>query len=292
MWAIYALLSAFFAATADPVAKKALSRGSDEYLVGTFTLLLSTPFLFFAYLSARPAAPLNASLIKTLVAVLPFEVLACILYYKALKTTDISLSVPFLALTPVFTILTAFFLLGERIRPLGIAGILFITIGVYTLNIKEAKYSLLHPVRAIFRNKGSYLMAAVALLFSITTALSKKAMLCSTPMAIPFIYNLSVSSVLAPILFYRVGRGYSAMRKDYGLFALYLALGFLLALACLFYFKAVSMANVPYVISIKRLSLLMSVGYGWLFFKERDIHIRFFSTCCMLVGMALILVCH
>ncbi|MCX5686601.1 MAG: DMT family transporter [Candidatus Omnitrophica bacterium] len=290
MWVLYALLSAFFAASTDPIAKRILSKTGDEYLVGWFSILLSTPFLGIYFFSNK-IAPVSPELIRIIILyVLPFEFFTAFLYYRALKLTDISLSVPFLALTPVFVVFTGLLFLGERIRPVGIAGIILITIGVYSINIKEARTSLAHPIKAIFANKGSRLMVLVAAIFSVTAVLSKKVMLLSSPQSIPFIYNLSIGLALTPLVAYRIRKGASAVSKDRGIILSYIAMGFLAAFSSIFYFKSISMASVAYAISIKRMSLLMSVGYGWLFFRERDIRIRFVSTLCMVLGVALILI--
>ena len=289
MWAIYALLSAFFAATGDPIAKKALGRSVDEYTIGWLTLLISTPFLAAVYFSHR-VEPLNYGLLWTLASVVPFEFAAAILYFKALKLTDISLSVPFLAITPIFVAITAFFMLGERLPPAGVFGIILITIGAYSLNIDKAKYGLFHPIKAIFTNKGSLYVVIVALIYGLTSTLSKKAMLYSSPASIPFIYNLSISLFMTPFVLYRLKTGSSKIILDRQSIIYYISLGLLVALSSIFYFKSVSLVSVAYTISIKRLSLLMSVGYGWLFFRERDIHIRIFSTFCMFLGTVLIVI--
>jgi len=289
MWAVYAFLSAFFTATIDPIAKRAL-KNTDEYLVGWMLLSASTFFLAFYCLSHK-MPPFSPRLLMTLLAVIPFEILATVLYYRALRLTDISLSVPFLALTPVFVILTALLILGERSGIAGMAGILLIATGVYSLNIKEAKYGWTSPIRAIFMNKGSLYMVLVALIFGLTSTISKKVMLLSSPESAPFIYNLSITIAMAPIVVYRLRNGLSVLNQDRRVVFSYAALGLLSALSSVFYFKAIAFANVAYVISIKRLSLLMSVGYGWLFFKERDIRIRLLGTFCMFLGVALILIC-
>lgn len=289
MWAIYAFLSAFFVAATDPIAKKTLSTHGDEYLVSWLMLFLSTPFLAIYYFSHR-IAPFNSDLVKTLLTVIPLEILATILYYKALKLTDISLSVPFLALTPVFVILTAYLLLGEHIPIRGIFGIALITFGAYSLNLKEVRYGFISPIKAILSNRGSIYMVLVALIFSVTSAVAKKAMLCSSPESIPFIYNLSISFAMVPLVLYRLSKGYSMITKDPKTILSYLVLGLLAALSSICFFKSVSTANVAYAISIKRLSLLMSVGYGWIFFREREIRIRLTSTFCMFLGAILIII--
>lgn len=289
MWVLYALLSAIFIATTDPIAKKVLTKTGDEYVVGWSCLLLSVPFLAIYYFSNR-IAPVSPELIRIMVFyVLPFEVFAAFLYYRALKLTDISLSVPFLALTPIFVLLTGFLILGERVSLIGIAGIALIAIGVYSINIKAAKDGLLGPVKAILANKGSLYMALVSVIFSVTAVLSKKVMLLSSPQSAPLIYNLSISLALAPIVIYRLKKGTSVVGKGRAIILSYVALGLLSALSSICFFKAMSMTSAVYAVSIKRLSLLMSVGYGWLFFRERDVRIRLASTLCMVLGVAIIL---
>jgi uncharacterized membrane protein len=288
MWVIYALLSAFFVATTDPIAKRSLlSKRCDEYLVGYFAVFFSVPFLYAYAISGSPIE-LNSGLVKSLAVAMPLEVLATVLYYKALKATDISLSVPFIALTPVFIIITGFFMLGERVSPYGILGILLITAGVYSINIKEAKYGFIYPLKAVFFNRGSFYMVIVAFIYSLTSVLCKKVMIYSDLTSAPFLYNFSIVIAMAPLMAYRLFKGHSRLKVDSNLVS-YIAMGALSALSSLCFFKAFTMTSVAYVISIKRLSLLMSIGYGWFFFRERDIHIRFLSTFCMLVGVVLIL---
>ena len=288
MWALYALLSAFFAATLDPLAKTAL-KTSDEYLIGWFTLFISSLFLAFPFF-ACPGFTVHQGLIKALLMAMPFEVFAAVFYYRALKLTDISLAAPFLALTPLFTILIAYLMIGERIRSVGALGIVLISMGVYSINIKEAKYGIFHPLKAIFSNKGTLYMAIVAVVFSFTAVISKKAMLYASPQTIPFIYNLSITLVMSPLIFYRLKTGRSVLRKDRKTALSFLALGFTAALSAIFYFKSIALTDVAYAISLKRLSLLLSVGYGFLLFKERDIHVRLISTACMVLGAALIFI--
>jgi len=286
MWAFYALLSAFFAASIDPVAKIAL-RKSDAYIVGWFGLLFSIPFLAISFFTSKIPV-LTPELFRIMAIAMPFEILAVIFYYKALRTSDISITVPFLALTPIFSAFFAYILMGEILSRQGMVGVCLISIGVYSLNIKEAKYSLLHPLKAIFTNKGSLYMAFVGFLYGVGAVFSKMAMLQMTPETIAFVYMSAVAVCLTPIVLYRMRMGLSKIEKGRDAYLRFALIGILFALACSTYFKSVSMTNIAYTISIKRLSLLMSVGYGWFIFKERDIRIRFLSTLCMCIGIFLI----
>jgi hypothetical protein len=44
------------------------------------------------------------------------------------------------------------------------------------------------------------------------------------------------------------------------------------------------------MISVKRLSVLIGLGYGWLIFREKDIPVRLVGTVLMVAGAALITV--
>lgn len=287
MWAFYALVSAFFAASIDPIAKFALKK-SDEYLVGWFGLLFSVPFLAILFFSNKLPA-FDPALIGLILAAMPFEIIAAILYYKALKASDISITVPFLALTPIFAAFLAFIMMGEALSAQGIFGVCLISIGVYSLNIKEVKRGLIHPIKAIFANRGSVYMALVGLIFGVTATISKMIMLKMSPETVPFVYVFSIVISMSPVIIYRVSKGVSVIDRSGSTYVWYALMGAAIALANFTYFKSIATANLAYTISLKRLSLLMSVGYGWLIFKERDVHIRFLSTLCMCGGIILIL---
>jgi uncharacterized membrane protein len=52
--------------------------------------------------------------------------------------------------------------------------------------------------------------------------------------------------------------------------------------------QAVSLTLVAYVISIKRTSVLMSVGFGHFIFKEKGIQERSLGAAIMILGVAII----
>ena len=71
---------------------------------------------------------------------------------------------------------------------------------------------------------------------------------------------------------------------------LFLLIGASQALMALCHFKAVSMILVAYMISVKRLSLLLSVVFGNLFFHEEHLKARLFGSSLMVAGVVLILI--
>ncbi|MFQ5586735.1 MAG: EamA family transporter, partial [Thermodesulfobacteriota bacterium] len=173
LWISLALLSAFSLSTADALSKRALS-DTNEYAIAWVREGYSLPFLAAAFLFV-PIPHLDGTFWITLLVLLPLEIGAILLYVKAIQASPLSLTIPFMAFSPVFIILTAFIVLGELPDSSGLTGILCVTGGAYLLNVRTASEGLLGPIRAIGKERGSLLMILVALIYSITSTLGKVA---------------------------------------------------------------------------------------------------------------------
>jgi uncharacterized membrane protein len=215
----------------------------------------------------------------------PLEVAAGLLYLEALRVSPLSLTVPFLSWTPVFTALTSLVLLGEVPGRAGTAGILLVASGSFLLTWDRER----GPgggLGALRREKGILLMALVALIFSFTSTLGKLGVTLSSPTFFGFAYTLTVA--LAFTLGLAVTRGRAALRALRPRPGL-LLVGAAAALMILFHFAAIERTQVAYMISVKRSSLLFSVVLGRLIFKEKKTGQRFLGAAVMSAGMLLLL---
>ncbi|MDI6800441.1 MAG: DMT family transporter [Thermodesulfovibrionales bacterium] len=289
IWILFALVSAFTLATSDAFTKKALLI-HNEYLIAWLRLLLSLPILFVSLLFI-PIPPLDKDFFTAFFIALPLEVAATILYIKALRISPLSLTLPFLSLTPVFLIVVPYVLLGERISIFGGIGVFLIAAGGYTLNIKEFKKGIFEPFMAIKREKGSVYMIIVALIFSFTSSLGKMAIEHSSPVFFGAAYIAVLVFFLTPIALYK-GRDELRPVLKNGAIKSAVIPGILQSAMIISHMIAMSLANVAYMISVKRLSLLIGVFYGYLFFKESGIKERMLGTVLMLAGFMLIVLYH
>jgi drug/metabolite transporter (DMT)-like permease len=285
-WFPITLFCAFSLATSDALTKKALVARHNEYLVAWFRLLLMLPLLV-VLLVALPWPPVGPGFLPAIMTALPLELLALILYFKALKLSPLGLTVPFLALTPVFLLVIPHLLLGERISLAGGIGVLLIAAGSYALNLHRLNDGLLAPLRAIGRERGSLCMIGVAVLYSFTATLGKKAIAGSSPLFFAGLYPLLLFLGLTPIALWK-GRhelrqlGVTEIVRATALPALF-SLGETIAGV-----TALSLTNVAYMIAVKRLSLLMGVLYGWFLFGEEGLRERLIGGGLMVAGVALI----
>jgi uncharacterized membrane protein len=192
---------------------------------------------------------------------------------------------PFLALTPVFLIVMSYLILGEKVSFTGGMGIFLMAVGSYTLNIHKIRQTVFEPVKAIFKEKGSIFMVAVAFIFSITSSLGKVAIEHSSPIFFGSFYFILVTILFTPIALHKNRNSISFTRKDILPLS---SIGVTYSMMIIFHMIAMSMANVAYMISIKRTSLLFSIFYGYLLFKEEKIAEKTLGGIIMFAGFVLI----
>jgi drug/metabolite transporter (DMT)-like permease len=284
-WVLWALLSALMGATSDALTKKALLT-HNEYLIAWLRLACALPFLLLL-LAFVPIPPVDGWFFAAALMALPVEVVALILYTKALKVSPLSLTVPFLSLTPVFLIVVPYLILGERVSATGGIGVVLIAAGGYVLNIGEAKQGFLGPIRAIGKEKGSFLMIIVALLYSVTSTLGKMAIEHSSPVFFGIVYFTALTVVLSPIALSMNRGGLGKIPYGSALRASSLP-GLCYSVLVIAHVVALNLTKVAYMISVKRLGLLMGVVYGYILFRESHMKERFAGALLMVVGAVLI----
>jgi len=282
-WLFLAVLAAFSLATADALTKKHFSRLS-AYEMGITRLTYTLPWLVIA-LFFIPWPCLDRTFFLAFGAALPLEVLAFLCYMRAIKISPLSLTLPFLAFTPVFIILTGRLILGETVTGLGIAGILCIVAGAYSLNLSQARTGVLEPFRAIFREPGSVLMLLVSFIYSITSTLGKLAVLHSNP----YFFGVSYYMLLALLMLSFLSLAKNARAENLlknpraGLMV-----GAFMAIMVISHMLAISLVEAAYMIAVKRTSLLFGVLYGAWLFREAKITERLAGALIMMAGVLII----
>lgn len=284
-WVLLALFSAFMLATSDALTKKALDK-TNEYLVAWFRLVFALLPLGIALLF-EPLPELGPGFWAAFLIALPVELVTIVLYVKALKISPLSLSLPFLALTPVFLIGVSFFVLGEKVTAQGAAGILMIAAGGYALNLSGFRNGFLGPVRAILREKGSLLMIGVAFLYSITSSMGKKAIGHSSPVFFGASYFIALAVCFAPLAYMR-GRGDLRSFLRAGRYRQTVVPGIFYGIMVLSHMTAMNLTKVAYMVSVKRTSLLMGVLYGFFLFGEGNVRQRLLGAALMFSGFVLV----
>ncbi len=285
LWVVLSLICAFSLATSDALTKKAL-KDKNEYLVAWFRLFFSLPFLVLIWFFI-PTPLIDEGFYRAFLTALPIEIITVVLYIKALKLSPLSLTLPFLSLTPLFLIFVSYFIVGEKVSLWGGIGILLIVSGSYLLNIKEAKKGLFKPFRIILKEKGSVLMIFVALLYSFTSSLGKVAIEHSSALFFAATYFTTLTLVFTPIALWK-GRNDIKEFVHNRHYKHIVIPGLLYGLMIATHMIAMSLTKVAYMISVKRLSLLIGIIYGYYLFKEEGFSERLSGAILMFLGFVMV----
>jgi drug/metabolite transporter (DMT)-like permease len=286
-WLPLALLCAFSLASADAATKLWLKGYSAREL--TLVRFTATGLLMLPLLLAKPLPPLPMAFWQWIALLLPTEIIAMLLYMQAIRDHALSLTLPYLAFTPVFVTVTGWVVLGEQVSAIGFSGILLVVMGAWVLNLEPGNlkdWRQLHaPLRAIVRNQGSRLMLLAATLYGFTSVGGKGAMQYLPPEQFgPFYLAMVGGTTLALFSIQRP----TIIRVLWRRPAPTLLIGLLMGTMAITHFLALEQIETAYMIAVKRTSLLFGILYGAWLFKEKGLTLHIFAGCLMVAGVVLI----
>jgi drug/metabolite transporter (DMT)-like permease len=288
-WFYLALISAISLALADAFSKKYFQAYSGwELLLIRFSipgLLLMPVTLLGSYPS------FDSEFWLWIAGLVPLELFAMLLYSLAIRDSALHLTLPYLAFTPVFNVITGNVILGEVVSTEKLLGILLVVFGAYLLNTKKHAIThpkqLLLPLVSIVAEKGSRLMLIAAIVYSFTSVLGKGAMQFVEPKYFGAFYfsvigcaGLLVTLLIRPtsisVIFHKP---ISSM-----------TVGFFMAIMVVSHFMAIALVEVAYMITVKRTSLLFGIILGALMFSEKGLAQHFIAGTLMVLGVGIILI--
>jgi drug/metabolite transporter (DMT)-like permease len=223
---------------------------------------------------------------------------ATLLSTMALSKADASLVSPLLTFNPAFTLLVAWFSLGEvpGVRQsIGVAVVLF---GAYLLEAEEARTGPLAPVRVLFRRPGVLLAVLASALWGTTTVLEKLSIDHMSPPSGPVVALLGtflLVLLLTPGAFRFSGNETTPVHQDrweglrahpHALVSAVLIAG----IAPLFGFTAIALGLVGYITTLFKLSAVLTILWAHWFLSEGQIRSRLLGASVMIVGGILVAV--
>ena len=282
-WFLFAFLTALFRSLTD-VAGKKKKKNMDEYIVAWALFLFALPFIsLLLFFTEIPE--IGPKFWLALFVGGGLNVFTNLIYMRAIKLSDLSITIPMVTFTPLFMLITSPIILGEFPNVYGITGIILIVSGSYMLNLKEKKKGYLEPFKALVKEKGPRLMLLVAFIWSITANFDKIGIEHSSVFFWPVAVNAFIAVGFIPVVLTKSKGKTRQLTKNYKTL---LPIGLFHGLMIVFQMIAVSMTLVAYVISIKRTSATLSVLFGSLFFKEKGLRERLAGSLIMILGVVLI----
>ena len=287
MWLLLSFLSAFTQAVYLAIAKKFV-KNLSPYVLGSGFFFAAVHFLLgYAAIYGWPQLRAEFYLGAFCAAVL--NIAAMIFLYKGLDCTDLSVGSAALALTPILALLASFFILGEVPSILGGVGVIVAVIG-FTIVAHEHKNkdcSIEEELKNKKQRRCLVFLLAAAALYSVSVNFDKIASVNSTPSFAAFFVLTAIGFGALLIV---IGRKETLNLKRKNNFAGLTVLGLVNLVAVLVWYAALSQGLVVYSVAIKRLSVFLGVGFGYFWFKEKNIKRKFAGAVVVLIGLALIII--
>ncbi len=283
MWILFGILTALGTSVQDILTRKA-SETINRYVVIWAWWIFALPLLFIFSLTQKPVAIEDGFYPVVVVTAICLTV-SVIHYVKAVESGDLSLSIPILSFTPVLLLITAPIITGEIPSLDGALGIFVIIVGAYCLFLHQEHTHWTAPFKRIFKNKGSRYMCVVVLMFSIAGSFDKVGTLKASGVVYLLHLISALSILLTIIMFFKCKNICEEFRKNPRLLIL---IGCINAVTYTTQLLGIVLTQVPYLIAVKRLSVLFSTLYGVYILKEGNFKERLIGVLLMLIGVFIV----
>ena len=282
LWAVFAGLAAVIETSKDGIIKHISSKHSSVVLAWSF-FLIAIPLFAIPYVLFPPQV-IQTHFWWALVARTVLDGAALILFFKAVRASDLSITIPMISFTPVFLLFTSP-LIGEVIPPLGVLGVCLVVIGAYVTHSGRAG-GVFEPLKAMVSEPGPRLMLGVAILWTGSSTFHRIGIDAANAFAWNFFGSIALVLALLPFVIMRRKTVRATFKSGRWL----LAGGIAYAAGDTALMLAITHGTVAYSIAIKRLSILGSVLLGGWVFKELGLARRLVGAGVMVSGAIVILV--
>jgi drug/metabolite transporter (DMT)-like permease len=284
-----AIVAAFFQASKDASAKLIASKVDKYTLAWGITLgivLFSIPFAIYQGLPDITQLSTQFWLVFALTG-LAFA-LSNTLQSRAIQLSDLSIVIPILNFSPLFTLILSYFILQEIPGPYALVGLFLIIFGAYFLkldlkDLKSGKW--FKPIKAIVTDRGAQLMAIVALIWGADNVLAKIGVIETTASFWNMATRILTLLILTPMMIRASKKWTSELTGNWKPFVV---MGFFMATSLFMLNLSLENMNAAIAAALFRFATLFSVIFGALFFKEKNLKERLGGGALMILGVVLI----
>jgi len=266
MWLVYAFGSAFFAGATSILAKCGI-RKTDSHVataIRTVIVLIFSWIMVFIVGSQGTIGNIDGKTLLFLVLSGIATGASWLCYFKALQLGDVNKVVPIDKSSTILTILLAFIFLNESITIFKAIGVVCIAIGTYLMiQKKEAAAEEQKP------SKSWLIFALLSALFASLTAILGKIGISGVESNLGTAIRTAVVLIMAWVVVFATGKQNtikSVPEKELGFICLS---GLATGASWLCYYKALKDGLASVVVPIDKLSILVTIAFSYLVFKEK-----------------------
>ena len=264
MGLLVSFISAFFWAFFDLARKISLKKIDPYNFLIVFSFFQILLFFNWTIFSEFKFNFLNYS-IPGIILVL-INILSGVLFLKSLKLSDLSLTIPLLSFTPLFSTIFSAIILDESLNFFQYFGIFLIIFGAMVLYSKSMKLrDIFFSLKILTTNLGSKYMLIVSLIWSITPVLDKICFKYSSINAHGLFQSVGMFTLL---ILLNLGHNnfHLTLRKNFKIIFFSISIGIF---ATILQYFAIKLILVPLMEAIKRtVGQVLSVFFGKVYFNE------------------------
>ena len=195
------------------------------------------------------------------------SIISAIYFMKALKISELSLTIPLLSFTPLFSAILSALILKENLSSYQYLGLIFIIFGALILYSKSLKLSdIFLSIKLIHQNLGAKYMLLVSLLWSLTPIFDKICFKYSSISLHGFIQASFMMLIFVILSLNTFRKELKKIKKNFKVLFLTIFIGII---ATILQFFAITLTLVPIMETLKRtIGQYCSVIFGKIYFKE------------------------
>lgn len=275
MWVLYAFASAIFAGATSILAKVGI-KDVDSHVATAIRTIVVLVFSWMMVFIVGSQWTLNEISTKSYI----FLILSgmatgasWLCYFKALQIGDVNKVVPIDKSSTILTMILAFIVLGEKITINMIIGMIGIGIGTY-LMIQKKKVEVdideeAESDRKIVKNKAWLIYASLSAVFASLTSILAKIGIENIESNLGTAIRTIVVLIMAWAIVFITKKQHDIKKMDRKSLAFLVLSGLATGGSWLCYYKALQDGLASVVVPIDKLSILVTVGFAYVFLKEK-----------------------
>lgn len=280
-------LSGLFWAIFDLVRKMALQ--SQSLLTVIYVTIFSQLIIFMMSLFLSKLLISSNDYYPLLIIISILNLISLYCFLKALKIQEISMCIPLLSYSPLFSLIFSKILLDESLSIAQHIGIIIIFIGSFILYSKSLHFKdLLYSPFSLIKNKSAQLMIIVTIIWSAIPVLDKKSLNYTDIYMHGFLQSLLGFLFLFFFIRHRGDQRITITKnkKSYITLILLIIVGFLASITQLF---ALTINLVPILEVVKRATgILLALFFGYFIFKEDINKKKIYSITVIIIGLSFV----
>jgi transporter family protein len=282
-WLFLAIISAILGGLTRVLQKVLLTEKDSDPYAFTFIFQITVAFFFLLYLLVTKSMniPNLSGVIFNIILMMVFYGVGNLFTFKAFKLAEASEVAVIFASSTLWSVISAFFILGEKITNLKIVGIILVIFGLIVINYVKTSWKI---------NRGHLFALLAAVLFGVAFTNDLFIMKRFSSVASYSMFAFSLPS-LVPLIFNPKSIKHVPYFLKGKVFLKLAICSFIYAADAFAIYIAYKMGGPATAISpISATSLIFTVVISYIFLKERDrVWNKIFGTLLTLIGIFLLI---